>query len=67
MNDSREPARKWRVRDRDAGKSQTYGSESRAYDAVNAIAAEGHSAMVTHWEDGRWRLFEMVKPDVTQG
>ena len=64
MTATKMPAKKWRVMPVD-GELVSYTSERKAYDAVNAILDDGHgkTAIVEHWENGRWVLHERLGPD----
>lgn len=61
MNDIKAPPKKWRVRPR-GGESVLYSSERKAYDAIPAITSAGSIAIVEHWENGRWVLYETALP-----
>lgn len=62
MSETKAPTRKWRVRPR-GGENIAYRSERAAYDAIPAISADGKTAIVEHWENGRWVLYERLDPD----
>ena len=61
MPEIKAPAKKWRVMPVD-GELVSYTSERKAYDAVLAILDDGHgkTAIVEHWENGRWLLYERL-------
>ena len=58
---ARRPSKPWRVSGPNP-LAEHYRSESAAYDAVRELNGWGHAAVVEHWEDGKWRLYERVEP-----
>jgi hypothetical protein len=62
MTGDRKPSKPWRVdepADRNGGES--YRSQAAAYGAVRELNRYGHPARVFQWEDGAWRLFEVIR------
>ena len=57
------PAKPWRVdspfdRHQDG---RAFRGQSAAYDAVAEMTRAGRRATVFHWEDGSWRLYEVIE------
>lgn len=61
MPDSK-PSKPWRVHGA-RGISFDYRGQRAAYDAVNTIVRGGVKATVWHWEDDRWRKYEVIEPE----
>ena len=61
MPETKAPSKKWRVMPID-GDYVSYTSQRKAWDAVNAILDDGFgtTAIVEHWENGRWMLYERL-------
>lgn len=59
---SKSPAKKWRVvvGSTDPKSTRVFRSESKAYEFVREQLPHGHRIEVRVWEDGRWRLFEIL-------
>ena len=64
MPETRAPVKKWRVMPAD-GDYVSYTSEQKAFGAAQAINDDGYgkTAIVEHWEKGRWVLWERLDPD----
>ena len=54
------PAKPWRVYGV-RGMSTDHRSQPAAYRDVKTITGFGHKAKVYHWEDGSWRLYEVIE------
>lgn len=65
MTETRAPAKKWRVYG-PRGLSTDHRSQRAAYEAVASITNAGTKARVWHWENGSWRRYEDIEPNVTQ-
>jgi hypothetical protein len=62
MPETKIPSKKWRVRPY-GGENTAFRSQRAAYDTLPAINAFGKTAVIEHWENGRWVLYERISPD----
>jgi hypothetical protein len=57
----RKPAKPWRVQ-RVGSVYKDFRSQRAAYESVRSLTGLGFEVKVHHWEDGSWRLYEVVVP-----
>ena len=63
-----DPSKRWRliIHATYPASTKDYSSERKAYDALNALAADettevGAKVNIRHWENGQWALYERAR------